>query len=286
VWKPTRILVSSDFTSTADAAVRVADDIARRSGAALDFAHVVDDRPLAHPVSAAIEELLGRSHGEGERERALAEVSAAARRAGVSGATPHVGRGDPATEIVTLRDRLGVDLLVLGARGARPLQHLLLGSVADRVLRHPGPPLLLVHESPPGGEFKNILVGVELAGPVTPWLRISLSLAHLLRAEVVVLHALPPIGYLSDRRHVELHPERAPAEIEHAVAEIDPTIPVDVEVERGDPLEVIPRVAKRVGAELVVVGAERHLDGWPGRVADGLARHGLPALLLVWPEPQ
>jgi len=42
--------------------------------------------------------------------------------------------------------------------------------------------------------------------------------------------------------------------------------------------------AREHGAHLVVLGAERNRDGWPGRVADRVARAGLPSLLFVWPE--
>ena len=46
---------------------------------------------------------------------------------------------------------------------------------------------------------------------------------------------------------------------------------------------MVPEVAQSLGADLVVVGAERQPDGWPGRITDRVARAELPAVLIVWP---
>jgi nucleotide-binding universal stress UspA family protein len=104
--------------------------------------------------------------------------------------------------------------------------------------------------------------------------------------ELCVIHALPPRGYLSDRRHVEMHPDTVVQRIEAAVARLDASIPFQTAVHPGDPAEEITLVVQKLDPDLLVLGAERNPDGWPGRVADRLARMGPAALLLVWPEPE
>ena len=175
---------------------------------------------------------------------------------------------------------------MLGSLGLRGFRRFLLGSVSDRALRRPGPPLLLVRHAPPGGEFKKILVGVEDPTQRSLWLEIALALAHELRAEVAVVHVLPSKGYVSDGRRVELYPKHVTPELERQVSALDPTIPIQVIVRRGDPVRVLPSVSRQLGADLVVLGAERHADGFPGRVTDRVARAGLPALLVVWPPAE
>ena len=120
----------------------------------------------------------------------------------------------------------------------------------------------------------------------SPWLEIALALAHHQRAEVIVLHVLPPRGYVSTEHHVELSPESVPKRLEHLAHELDRTIPVQVTVKRGDAARVIPRMVRELQADLVVLGAERSRDGWPGRVASRVAHAGLPSLLYVWPDPE
>jgi len=286
MWSPERILVGTDFSPSGNAAVEVASALSRRTGAAIEIVHVIDPRPRPRSGYEIVDDLLSRGRDTAEaRRKARLRLEDLAVEAGVSKARVSALSGEPAATILSKRAKEEPDLTVLGARGLRGLRRFVLGSLADRALRQPGCPLLLVNESPPAGEFKKILAAVELPDEPTLWLRNALAIGHQLRSEVVILHVLPPQGYVSDARHVELDPESAPARLEKLARDFDPTIPIEISLRRGDPAAVIPSFANRLGADLVVMGAERRDDGWPGRVADRVARAALPALLYVWPEP-
>jgi nucleotide-binding universal stress UspA family protein len=263
-WPPKRILVGTDFSPAADAALDAAAALARRVGAALDLLHAV---PRSVPDRAA----------------ARARLDDLARKIEPAPRV-HFAPGPIAAELGALRDLLRVDLVALGGGHLSGVRHFLFGSLADRVLRRPGCPLLLVNERPPAGEFKKILVAQESPERATPWLELALHLAHAERGEIVLVHVLPPKGYLSDAHHVELEPERAPERLAELLARLDPTVPAQVDVRQGDAAHEIVAAAREHAAHLVVLGAERNRDGWPGRVADRVARAGLPALLYVWPE--
>jgi universal stress protein A len=55
-----------------------------------------------------------------------------------------VASGDPADTIVRIGRELGADLIVMGTHGRTGLQHVLLGSVAEKVVRHALCPVLTV----------------------------------------------------------------------------------------------------------------------------------------------
>ena len=55
-----------------------------------------------------------------------------------------VATGDPADMIVQVTQDLGVDLIVMATHGRTGLQHVLLGSVAERVIRHAPCPVLAI----------------------------------------------------------------------------------------------------------------------------------------------
>jgi nucleotide-binding universal stress UspA family protein len=153
------------------------------------------------------------------------------------------------------------------------------------MLGYPGCPLLLVQDAPPAGEFKKILIAQEAPRVTRPWLEVGLRIAHDERAEVTLLHVLPPRGYLSDSHHVELEPQRAPARLAALLARIDPTVPAQVLVRCGDAGHEIAAAARELEVHLVVLGAERNrIDGSPGPVVNQIARSGPPAFLVVWPE--
>lgn len=286
-WPPKRILVGTDFSETAKAVLRAAAALARRTGAALDLVHVLGDSSQTFTGFEPLDALLLRKADADEiRAQARVQLESLAKSVAPVAVKLHLVQGNPAAEILALRELLAVDLVALGAVGLRGLRRYVLGSVADRVLRRPGCPLLLVKEAPRTGEFKTAVVAQEYPDRPTPWLELGLHLAHGERGEVVVVHVLPPRGYVSDAHHVDTEPERAPEKLEQLIHGLDATVPVRIDTQRGDPAQRIVDVTRDLGADLLVIGAERNADGWPGRVTDRVARAGLPALLVVWPEAE
>jgi nucleotide-binding universal stress UspA family protein len=64
---------------------------------------------------------------------------------------PHkvfVASGNAAPEILNLAAEQGIDLIVMGTHGRRGMQHLLLGSVAERVVRESPVPVLTIRPKP------------------------------------------------------------------------------------------------------------------------------------------
>ena len=81
---------------------------------------------------------------EARGERAVEAVSDAAERAGLE-TTTATRRGTPHQRITEyVEDHDDVDLVVMGTHGRTGLSHVLLGSVAENVLRHTTVPVLLV----------------------------------------------------------------------------------------------------------------------------------------------
>jgi nucleotide-binding universal stress UspA family protein len=282
-WPPRRILVGTDFSASALGALRAAAALARRIGASIDLVHALPEAPAPIVGFEPIDALLTRPVDAGaERARAIERMEALAREVSPDSMRLHVVQGAPDSELLALRERLDSDLIALGAGALRGLRRLLLGSVAERVLRRPGAPLLLVESAPQAGEFKKIVVAQNDPRVATPWLELALRLAHDERSEVLVVHVVP--GRESHGSHVALEPEHAAAQLSGLLARLAPTVPARVDVRRGDPAREIVAAARADGAHLVVMGGERNASGGPGRIAEAVAHAGLPALLIVWPE--
>jgi glycine betaine transporter len=144
-----RILVPVDFSAYSERAVEYAISLAGRLGASLDVLHVVED-PLATGVwggETAIPNLTElREELVEDAERRLVPYCDAAERAHVPVvATARLGLA--AITIVEEAKSLGVDLIVMGTHGRTGVAHLLMGSVAERVLRHAPCPVLTVREA-------------------------------------------------------------------------------------------------------------------------------------------
>jgi len=139
---PSRILVPSDFSETSLAAVDTAADWARALGATVTLLHVVE--PVVYPEFYAVdlmpEDVMDRIR---ERSGQALERIASEHLSGIeSSAQVAVGR---ATEVILEEAVPGKhDLVILASRGLSPLEHLLLGSVAEGVIRRSAVPVLTV----------------------------------------------------------------------------------------------------------------------------------------------
>jgi nucleotide-binding universal stress UspA family protein len=121
-----QILVATDFSDPAEAALRFAVQTARALRARLHVLHVLS--PVDKDVT-----------------RLLADAAA------MAGSIPCVVAtvsGDPAEEILRYARTHAIDLIVVGTHGRTGLSRLLLGNVADRVLRGTRCPVLVVPGPP------------------------------------------------------------------------------------------------------------------------------------------
>jgi universal stress protein A len=143
-----RILVPTDFSPASDLAVDYAVGMARRYGGTVEVLHIVDETSLA----TALSQVLGtdwpdlRDRLIREAERQLAEVRAKCALAQVS-ASSHVLTGQAARAIAERAINSGADLIVMGTHGRSGVAHLVLGSVAERVLRIAPCPVLVVRDT-------------------------------------------------------------------------------------------------------------------------------------------
>ena len=130
------ILCPVDFDQNSLAAVRVAAELAREYKATVYLLHVVHLH-LA-PETA-------RSSGEAETAAKTKLELIGHQKLKVG--TPYeilVMPGDPAVEVLQMAVKLGIDLIVMATHGRKGLRRLVLGSVAERVVREAPCPVLTV----------------------------------------------------------------------------------------------------------------------------------------------
>jgi nucleotide-binding universal stress UspA family protein len=134
--KAKTILFPTDFSHTGDAALDLATMLARDSGAKLLIVHV-EEPPLAYG---------GGELYYGIPEPATEDLTKMLLE--VKPSDPNVSyehrliTGDPASAMVKLAEEEGVDMIVLGTHGRTGLLRLLMGSVAEAVVRRAKCPVL------------------------------------------------------------------------------------------------------------------------------------------------
>ncbi len=149
-----KILYPTDFSDLSIRAMRYAEQFAVKFGAELHCLHVVDDslqqvwlmtEMPSVPVGPPIEEMLAAG------ERKLSDFT----RAHLTGEVKSVNvirRGRPFLEIISYAREQGVELIVMGTHGRTALRQVLMGSVADKVVRKSPCPVMTVRS--PGHGFE------------------------------------------------------------------------------------------------------------------------------------
>lgn len=139
------ILVAIDGSDTSRKAARFAHDLAQQTGSRITLLFVLEP-PRMLAIGFMDSEIITGGHRSPEEleavRRMLDEVAADLPKAQVE---KLVEIGRPADTIVATAERLGVDHIVVGARGLNPGGKWLLGSVSDRVVQHAGRPVTVVH---------------------------------------------------------------------------------------------------------------------------------------------
>ena len=137
-----RIVVPTDFSSCSEEAWRVARRVATLSKGELILTHVLAEAPLyRESMMTAVREVYegARKWAEGTLEHWVAQ----ARAEGLS-ARAALRSGVAHQEIVALATDERADLVVIGTHGRGGIDRMLLGSVADRVIRLAPCPVLTV----------------------------------------------------------------------------------------------------------------------------------------------
>jgi nucleotide-binding universal stress UspA family protein len=143
--KPFRkILVPTDFSLPSKQAVLVAVDLSRRYEATLTLVNVYE--PITHMVPDGYQ-FYTTTQLEGilaEFAKALVNAKREAESAGALNVSNQQLQGSAASQIVEFASAGGYDLIVMGTHGRKGIQHALIGSVAERVVRAAPCPVLTV----------------------------------------------------------------------------------------------------------------------------------------------
>ena len=269
-----RILCPVDFSEFSLCAFEHAVALGRWFDARVSVLHVIPY--VVTPDSGLpsfVAPLYATEFQRAEAEQQLADLGAPFRAAGVALET-RVAEGEPWWVIGHEADALPADLLVMGTHGRGGFEHLLLGSVTEKVLRRAPCPVLTMGNvaTPPrsGPLFRSILCATDLTEASAHTVEAALSLAGENAAEVTLLHVIESLAEASGSIHLRLAvPEIGPLRhylTEQAAEKLRRFVPegtrdwcfVREQVEVGAAWRAILRVAEETGAGLIVMGAHAH----------------------------
>jgi nucleotide-binding universal stress UspA family protein len=180
------VLVPTDFSLPAKAALNYGVAVARKFRARLTLVHVLDVQPL---LTAAAE--LDSNLELERREEALDKLSALLVPEDEDDLDLHVvvKSGDLQSEIIRTIAEQSADIVVLGTHGRGRLGRFIIGSTTEQLLRKLAIPVLTVRSTRPL-DFRRILFATDLSEPSMKAFDFALSLAQGLRSDIVAVHAV------------------------------------------------------------------------------------------------
>jgi universal stress protein A len=140
------VLVPIDFSATADRALAYAIALAQQLQARITLLHVLDMTPVTMDEMTAGVVATYLEEQEIEAQRLLQASLERVQRAGLQGDSLLV-QGTPTQTIVETAGEQGVDLIIMGTHGRTGLTHVLLGSVAEHVVRVAPCPVLVTRKT-------------------------------------------------------------------------------------------------------------------------------------------
>jgi nucleotide-binding universal stress UspA family protein len=268
-----RILCPVDLSPCSHTALQYALALGRWYDARVTVLHVFRQMPVVDAAAAAlgaglyVPPLEMTDVDRAAIERRVAEFVAAAR--GDQEVTVRTCEGtNVREEIIREAREMNADLLVLGSHGLSGVKRLVLGSVAESVLRHAPQPVLIVPAHAPavpesGVPFKRIVCAVDFHAEAYRALRYAFALAQESDAQLTLLHALeaPAVHVGAEDLAFELASAREPV-MRQARENLDALVPdearayctVRAEVVEGRADRAILQLAADVGADLIIMG--------------------------------
>jgi nucleotide-binding universal stress UspA family protein len=141
------IIAAVDFSNATSGVTRIAIEMAKSFGASLQLFHTIEPEPSYTAYGFTPDEFpaMNLFHEEARRrailklEELLTEV-----RKEVPGATSHMAEGSPLHLLLEHTTEIGADFVIVGSHGHGVIASILLGSVAEGMVRKATVPTLVV----------------------------------------------------------------------------------------------------------------------------------------------
>jgi len=294
------ILATTDLSNESIAGVRYAVALAEKVGAAVALLHVVEfSTPTPMPGMRAITLSLQDSE-IGKHARVRLKTLAKRESKGDLNLTPILRSGNSFYLITTTARERAADLIVIATHGYTGAKRVLLGSTAERVVRHAPCPVLTVPARTtkrrtgkmPPLDLKRILVPIDFSKASETALPWAASLGAESNAELILLYVVEkfPIDYVLGRglMNETITPlmKQSEAELKQMAESLSKStgLKASAVVRDGKPFKEICSVAQKLGADLIALTTRgytglKHV--WLGSTAERVVRHAHCPVLAV-----
>lgn len=139
-----KILFPTDFSESAENASRYAMSLAKKYGSKVYVIHVIE--PFTYTTEFGLDFSAQLKEMEASARRLLDDIVASIKRNNLDVESVLI-TGEPFVEIIKYARKEQVDLIVMATHGRSGIEHMLLGSVAEKVVRKSPCPVMTIKKS-------------------------------------------------------------------------------------------------------------------------------------------
>ncbi len=264
------ILVATDFSFVSDKATAYAKALALNFRSSVEIAHVFDPSV----VTSYVEAILGTPVKERRQlcQDTLQKLQREFVDAGIEVSTNLPEAHRPQNVLLKVAEEHETDLIVAGTHSKWGLERLVLGSVAEELIRNSACPVLTVGphtKLPPDGPlvFRTIVYATDFSGQAAKAAVFALSFAQDSGAHIYLCHISRTDPGMEEKVALDARFKTA---LNRMIPEsVFEWCTPETVVRHGDPAKAILELAERVNADLIVLGA-RNSSFWLTHVEHGL----------------
>lgn len=269
-----QIVLATDFSPHSLIAEYYARALADRFYSRVTVAHVVDPSVATASGSSVVGSRIDQMRHQGDE--GLQRVVSELKEAGIRGQGKMLEAHNAASAIVNLAQKMDADMIVMGTRAQRGLNKMMVGSCAQGVIHHAQCPVVTVGPrvkklAAPKLCIENIVFATDLKHDVSMKAGIALTFAKDSVCHIHVCHVLDHTA--------EKFGDTLESQVE-AEAKLRKLIPKpsyewcspSYIVEAGQVGNHVLQIAKKVNADLIVLGAHRNAT-WFTHLAEGVIGH-------------
>ncbi len=264
------VLYATDFSATSESAMPYASAICRRFGSTLHIAHVLSDANLLLMTSGVNYVCVGTVYEDAHNE-ALGKIKQVTDRLGALPLRTYVRHGQVWKNLAEIVAENRIDLIVVGTHGRTGVGKLLLGSVAEDILRHSPCPVLTVGPkvrgrarlpeyhgtsqeiAPAELELQTIVFATDLTPASTAVAPVVFGLSREFESRLILMHVIEEYSKLEDHSRP----------IENGIQQLQAMVPKDAGLaytpetvmEFGSAWQCIVNTAAEHDADMIVLGA-------------------------------
>lgn len=293
-----RILFATDFSRWARRAEDYACALACSWRASLTVLSVAEFMPGLNPAYPVNQQYLAELLKQASAQ--LVDLKARAERRGIA-VTTRMATGIPSEEVITAARAEDSDLIIVGTKGKTGLEHVLLGSIAERVIRGAPCPVLTVRTEPEDTDrvegalsrpvtLERILVPVDFSDCSLDALEYAVVVAQQAEASLMLLHVLEPVSYGLDftlghiRTREQLRESWTKRLEELASSHQHSHVQIKSGLRGGHPVDSILDSARTLPCDLIVIGTHGRRGishALSGSVAEAVLRKARCPVLTV-----